>query len=134
MKWKKECTDISNSREIVCKEHRRQIIFLNPGGKEVKKIRIDGCQITAGKRCDCLVIAANTQHFVELKGKHIKTAIEQLKRCIVMLGKSGYRKKSYIITSRSPFTSAEIQNFKLKFKRATGSDLVIRNKEITVFL
>jgi len=132
--WKKACTDIGNHKEIVCKERRRQIIFLNPGRKEVKKIRIDNCQITKGKRCDCLVMTGNTQHFVELKGKQIKIVVEQLKRCISLLGLNGFRKKSYIVDSRNPYISPETQNLILKFKRDTGSDLMRKNKEIKVII
>ena len=72
------------------------------------------------------------QNFIELKGKNIKHAIEQLKRSIKILGQKDNQIMCYIISSRSPVSSAEILNLKLSLKREFKADLKIKNDKIEV--
>ena len=132
MNYKKECVERSTNKKIVCEEHKRKIVFINNNKRVVEKIQVDGCQITDGIRCDCLVNFGKIQNFIELKGKNIKHAIEQLKRSIKILGQKDNQIMCYIISSRSPVSSAEILNLKLSLKREFKADLKIKNDKIEV--
>jgi hypothetical protein len=67
---------------IVCEEKRSKITFHNVTGETVAKIRVDGCVIPDNtvKKCDCLLLYAALKKavLVELKGREVETAIEQL--------------------------------------------------------
>ncbi len=133
MKLKDECIQILGSTRIKCEENKRKIIFLNPQRKNVKKIRVDGCQIVDGVRCDFLVTYTQTENFIELKGEDIKHAFDQIIRTIMILGDKRCRKRnSYIISSRSPLSSPEIQNKQLLFKRKYQSTLIVKNESLEV--
>jgi len=129
MKIKKECTISTTDSKIKCEEHKRKIIFNNKNRERVKKIIVDNCQITSGVRCDYLVKHYKNEYFVELKGEDIKHAFEQLIRSISILGSNDFQlRKCFVISSRSPLASPQIQNIRLKFNREYKSDLIVKNK------
>ena len=136
MKIKSECLEELFNAKIVCEEHKQKIIFINRSKKQIFKIRVDGCQITNGKRCDFLVLNSNDhdEHFVELKGSDIKYAIAQLAQSIKILGDKNNTKYSYIISNRCPISSAELQVERLKFRKVNNSDLIIKNNRYEVKL
>lgn len=133
MKIKKDCIETLNSTRIVCKEHKRKITFINSLKVKVSKIKVDGCQIIEGKRCDYLITYKNNEHFIELKGSDIRHAFKQLKRTIKILGNTKcISRVSYIISSRSPCSSPEIQDFRVKFGKKYNSKLVVKNNSFEV--
>ncbi len=132
MELKYECIHKTNDKQIVCAENKRKIIFFNNRGIYVEKILIDGCQITEGKRCDYLVVYDKRQNFIELKGNKLDSALEQLERTIKLIGINDYYKYAYVVSSRSPLSSAEIQNKKLTFKRKFNTTLEVKNNIIQV--
>ena len=123
-----ECTKETSVTQIKCEENKRKILFLNPNRKLVRKIKVDGCQITDGLKCDFLVKFNDTENFVELKGSDISHAFKQLSRTISLLGDNSCQKRySFVISSRCPLTSTEIQNERLKFKKKYKSELFVKN-------
>ena len=132
MKIKKNCLIETYKNVIVCEENKRKILFFNKNNKKVIKIIIDNCQIENGLRCDFLVIFNNLQNFIELKGNDISHAFKQLERTINLLGKNQYLKKAFVISSRSPLSSPELQNKKLFFKRKLKTMLIVKNKFIKI--
>lgn len=133
MEIKNECIEVSNNSKIVCSENRRKITFNNISNKSVSKIRVDDCQITEGVRCDYLVTFDNEEHFVELKGKNLVHAFEQLKRTIELLKASTCNKRiCYVISSQSPLVSSEIQVQKIKFRKHFVADLIVKNNNYVV--
>ena len=128
MEIKKNCTLSTTDSKIKCEENKRKIIFNNKNRVSAEKITVDNCQITSGVRCDYLVRHEKKEYFVELKGEDIKHAFEQLARSITLLGSDDCQlRKSFIISSRSPLASAQIQNIRLKFKKKYSSDLIVKN-------
>ncbi len=133
MDFKKECCQYIKASLIRCEENKRKIIFDNPNKKEVVVITVDGCQITDGIRCDFLVLEGSDEYFIELKGEDIKHAFEQLRRTISLLGnKTCTKRNSFVISSRSPLSSAEIQNMRLLFRKHYQSDLLVKNSNLTI--
>jgi hypothetical protein len=135
MEMKKKCIELSTDSKIKCEENKRKIIFDNRKREIVEKIIVDGCQITEGVRCDFLVRHKKREFFVELKGEDIQHAFDQLKNSINLLGSGDCKERNcYVISSRSPLVSAEIQNIKLQFIRKFNSQLIVKNNNFEVIL
>lgn len=122
------CICLKNDKIISLKENKSCFRFFNPERKEVKCILVDGCAITDGIRCDYLLIDANdTEHFIELKGRDITHAVEQLESSIKQLSTNKGLKYSFIVSTRCPLAGPDIQIFKKKFKQRYNSELIIKN-------
>lgn len=122
------CISIKNDKIISLKENKSCFRFFNPERKEVKCILVDGCAITDGIRCDHLLIDANdSEHFIELKGRDITHAVEQLESSIRQLSTNKGLKYSFIVSTRCPLSGTDIQNFKKRFKQGYNSELIIKN-------
>ncbi|EKJ92836.1 hypothetical protein QR305_01563 [Bacteroides finegoldii] len=68
--FKQTCTREMTDKILVVKENKCKCIFLNPDQHLLTKIKVDGCQITEGIRCDYLILDhCHNEYFVELKGK-----------------------------------------------------------------
>ncbi len=132
MNLNQECIEKTNDKKIVCKEKKQIIIFYNDQRKDVLKIRVDGCQITVGKKCDYLVEHDTIQNYIELKGKNLSYAFLQLEETIKQLKKEEYIIKSFIVSSYSPLSSVQIQQKKLYFKKKLKSELTVKNNKIEV--
>lgn len=129
---KKECIETLNFPRIVCGKNPK-ITFINSLHINVSKIEVDGCQIIKGIKCDFLIIYKNNECFIELKGSDIRHAFEQLKRTIKILGNSKcINRVSYVISSRNPFSAAEIQVYMLKFRKHYNSELIVNNNNLEV--
>lgn len=138
-----ECGNFRDDSQIVVKENRREFRIVNNNRKKLLEVKVDGCLISIeGKRCDWLLIEidSNHAHFIELKGCEIKEAFKQLENTIRIISepKNGYienefiRKSAYVICSRSPMNSTEIQNEKKNFKKKLKTELVIHETKYTV--
>ena len=133
MKIKKKCVEKLTDSRIKCEENKRKIVFINSNRKTINRIKVDNCQIIDGVKCDFLVTYEKIENFIELKGENIKHAFAQIIRTITMLGnKNLQNRNSYIISSRSPLSSTEIQNQRIKFKRKYNSTLIIKNGSIEI--
>jgi hypothetical protein len=128
------CYEEINHPRIVFEENRSKIIFNNPEKRMFGKVEVDGCQVTDGIRCDFLLIEPNKEHFIELKGEDIEHATNQISRSIRQLSidPAHVAKSSYIISSRSPLSSPEIQILKAKFRRDFNSELIVKNRILEV--
>ncbi|MBH3339064.1 hypothetical protein I5L51_08075 [Pseudomonas mendocina] len=79
---------------------------------------VDGCLVLEGARCDYLLVDDETRSeiYIELKGCDLKRAVHQLCASVVELTKSkAMKKKGYVICTRSPLSSTEIQIMQKKF-------------------
>ena len=77
-----DCTVCSNGSKIPVEENKRKYVLSNSSSREVCRVRIDGCLIQNQDRakCDFMIIICNTEdvYFIELKGKDLIRAVEQL--------------------------------------------------------
>ena len=126
-----ECIEITKNKKIVFKENKSQIIFENQNSLKVEKIKVDGCAIKEGIKCDYMIKIAklDLEIYIELKGKDIDHALKQLETTIKKLSEN-YLKKTkicFIISTRCPSMTAKIQNFKKKFKKNYNARLTIKN-------
>ncbi|MFA4851684.1 MAG: hypothetical protein WC868_07535 [Bacteroidales bacterium] len=126
-----DCEKIKTDRYIVLHEKKSKITFVNKARLKVRKILIDGCVIKNNEiRCDYLVIRQPDEEiYVELKGSDVSHAIKQIENTIVKVSHNAKSldKYCFIISTRCPLISPEIQNHKLYFKRRYNSFLIIKN-------
>ena len=119
---------IVNHKRIVFKEKRSKLTINNPNQVQVTMVEVDDCEITEGLRCDHLFLANDLEHFVELKGQDINHAVKQITSTIHKLSEvpKGAKKLAFIISIRSPLSTASIQNLRVKFKKIYGTDLIVQ--------
>ena len=111
MKAIEECRTTRRDPLLSVQERGRTFVLKNECRQPVEQVRVDDCLIKAGERCDWLfelTEPAKRVLFVELKGRDIKHAYEQLLATIRHLkaGYPGYRLEAYVVASRNPQTSA----------------------------
>ncbi len=124
------CEEISNNSQIVLKEKHSKITFENASHKSIRIIKIDGCVIKEGLRCDYLVIPdTQIENYVELKGSDVSHAVKQLEQTIskVSEDRTKCEKYCFIISTRCPLLTTKIQNIKHIFKKQYNAKLVIKN-------
>ena len=126
---KKKCLTTNNDKLVVFKEKRSKLTIVNRKQVSATKVIVDDCVITSGIRCDFLYIINKTELFIELKGQDLNHALDQLETTIKKLSKDSkkFKKKSFIICTRSPLNSASIQNHRVKFRKNFNSELIVKN-------
>jgi hypothetical protein len=133
-----ECIEITNNPIISLEEKGKKMTFRNNERKPISKIRVDGCAIKEGIRCDWLVKnEKNIEHFVELKGGDVIHGCRQLERSILELSNGAAKnvKYSFIISSRRyPAIDTTVQNWQRKFKDRFNCKLIIKNIQLEVDL
>jgi hypothetical protein len=124
---------VTSRQKIFTFEEERtksKLTLKNKDEVESVKITVDGGEIKGNKtkKCDFLHLAKDIEMYIELKGEDIKKAIEQIERTINLLSndKRKQSKRSYIICTRSPLASTEIQNYQRKFKKDFNANLIVR--------
>ncbi|MFZ4555350.1 MAG: hypothetical protein ACOYN8_03080 [Pseudanabaena sp.] len=89
----RDCTNCSEGKLVVAEENKRKYILQNPSKKKICKVRIDGCVIPSQsqRKCDYLMIVCESKsvneqasdiYFIELKGRDLISAVEQLTQTI----------------------------------------------------
>ncbi len=97
-----ECTERPAVTEFLVEDVESQVIFRNPNGHAVEKVKVDDCVFGPGdgKRCDYLVNVHFTDksYLIELKGSDIYAAYEQLRQTQAILAAYLKRKRLWIIS------------------------------------
>lgn len=128
------CRKTSNNKVFTFKENRSSLTLLNKDEVPSMTILVDGCEIKGDQiRCDYMHIAKETEIYIELKGQDLTHAMDQIEKTMGLLStdKKKQKKISYIICTRSPLSSTEIQIFGRKFKERFNSKLVIKSSPFT---
>ena len=135
-----DCNSSNKNKIVFVSENKRTFRINNKSLFTINKVEVDGCYISEGRKCDFLfeIIEDDVKEvfYVELKGKHIEDAVEQLESTLKVcleLHKTIPR-SCYIVASRVPKASTSTQKYKKEFKRKNGVLLYIdtRQKEVTV--
>lgn len=133
----KKCVTRVTYKVIVLKEKRSSIAFTNPKKRCVARVCVDGCAITEGIRCDYLVVCdEGLERYVELKGCDVAHAVAQIERTITTLSadRKKQSKRAYVVSTRCPMASPEIQNIQKRFKRVYNSQMFITKRMAEVAL
>lgn len=129
-KFKVVCVKDVTDRLLTLAENKRKCVFKNPEKHPLKKITVDGCQIIENAKCDYLVIDhSQNEYFVELKGKDLPHAVEQLEESIRRLSNMNAHTKKFalIVASRYPSNDTTIQRAKAIFKKKYKAELISKN-------
>ncbi len=137
-----ECSEEINNSIVSLKEKKSKFILHNHEKLILFKVKVDGCLINKGSKCDWLLVNTKNHQalFVELKGRDIKHAFEQIENSINIICN---KKNTYIsepfskchvyIVSSKVLKSAILQkvnkNFKKKFKDIHP---LVKNREMTI--
>lgn len=131
MELKRECFVEVDHNRIVFEENKSKLTLVNERKLNCKKLKVDGCQIVDGLKCDYALFNDEVECYIELKGQDIKHAFKQLIATMEKLSAQLQKapKISFVICTRSPLATAEIQDMQLKFKRDYNSKLLVRSKD-----
>lgn len=131
------CIVETRESRIKFEENKRKIIFLNPGARPYKKVQVDGCAIRQGLKCDNLLVSGDEseERYVELKGKDVMHAVEQLEATIRELGQHAGNRHAYIICTKVlPAYDTRIQGAQKMFRKQYNSALVVKANQLSVDL
>ncbi len=136
----KRCATTKNAPIISVKEQKSKFIIKNPAKKKTLQVKVDGCLPIAGAKCDYLfeIGALQAVYYVELKGKNIKHALEQLLGTLserfIDKKHRGYQKYCVVVSSRVPRMDPTIQKLKKQCRKNKKADLTIRNKQYEIII
>jgi len=128
------CNKFTKNKIVSVSENKRVFRINNSSLFSINLVKVDGCYIKKGRRCDYLFEILDSDiikvFYIELKGKHLEDAIEQLgetlKYCLGI--HKGIDRSCYIVASRVPKASTSTQKIKKEFKRKYGVMLYIDTK------
>lgn len=127
---KSDCSQMFDKPKHTLEENSRCFVLLNEGRKAFTVVRVDGCAITDVERCDYLVLVENEELFVELKGCDVPKAISQLTSSHERLHNSDYSTHWFVVSSRSPLSSTQIQAQSIRIRKRFGAILLVKNHSI----
>jgi len=130
------CITQTTNKLITASENNRKLTIKNPSEKSVRKIKVDGCLIIdSSKRCDYMFeIIDNSASdkigsviYLELKGRHIQEAYEQLVATIdrFIAEHQGIKKACHIVASRVPRTGPEVQQLQVEMLKKKKAKLTV---------
>jgi hypothetical protein len=126
------CNEMVRHKKIVFSGPRTSTVYLmNPKRCKVKTIKVDGCAILEGKRCDWMARTCGNlaeEIFIELKtATRIQKAVHQFEASIKKLSKdaTSARKRCVLVCTSVSVISTAIQKFKVQFKRNYNAELSI---------
>lgn len=138
-RFNERCVDSTSDSNIAFSENKRSIVFHNPKRVEYFKVRIDGCVITEGERCDNFLFGEydSFDRYVELKGSDIPHAIDQIRQSILWVKSHcdvGNSIKAYIVSKNvSPGYNSKLQAAKKEFKKY-DAELIQKENRLEVDL
>ncbi len=132
------CTTKTTASNVTVSENGRSANFLNPQKEEILKIRIDGCLVKEGKRCDWIVSKPNcVDVLVELKGTDVDHAVEQIMATLSFWIPNSYFDKDntfklagLIVCSQYPKIDTKIQRAKLAIAKKYRVPLHVRARNL----
>lgn len=109
-----DCITTVTHKIVVFSDKKSKCTFriINDKQRKIEKHRVDGCRIIDGDKCDWLAIdvESSKEIYIELKGKNIKHAIEQLCTTVDKLSPNKTSKKlAYAMLTRCPISAQKIQ-------------------------
>ena len=138
--WCQECRLETNNINVSCSERGKKYNVQNPKKVAIVKFRIDGGIVRDEKdtcKCDYLYCIKDKENpttiFVELKGKNVCHALEQIQYSLSMFSKEfdGTRKLSRIICGSVPKMSNDSKAMRIRkqIKQQYNAELLIRENK-----
>ena len=133
-----ECSERSRNKIVTAEENGKKLTIRNPKRKRINRVTVDNCLIKGDKkRCDYLFEINEPMDkifYLELKGKNIKKAYEQLVSTVDFCKKrhGEIHKQCYIISSRVPQSGTDVNVLKRKMQQKHNIQLFVKTKEHTL--
>lgn len=130
-----KCMSTVSVSHIKVSENGRSFELVNLKKDPVEVIKVDGCAIVIGERCDfAYFLNSGKEIFVELKGSDIKKALSQLIATIpkITIAASKDSRASVIVSSRVPKEDTSTQIAKRKLLKDLVSRVYIKNTSVSV--
>ncbi|MER1491500.1 hypothetical protein [Enterobacter cloacae] len=104
---------------IKVKENTSTFEMQNQNRRKIDKMKIDGCVITKGVRCDWMFIdqLSKKEIYVELKGRDVEHAYDQITQTVTQLTKTKESKNGIIVCTKCPLTDTKSQVIKAKARK-----------------
>lgn len=137
----RECSQFTDVSVIALSGKQTSTLkFDNPSRRRVERIEVDGCLIVEGRRCDWLLRTDDPDHrhdiFVELKGCHLRDAMEQLLATARLLVRpeAGVKRRCYVALTRCPQFDSQVQRLKSQFQKQLNAHFETASNGKTVTL
>ncbi len=152
------CRSLRADKSVCLKAPKRpsELRLQNPLRKPITILDLDNCPAEesdcnfnqnkqlcplmnkSGKRCDYIVIfdKNNEYLFVELKGKKILDACEQIEETIKKVVKNiniSKPIKAFVVSTACPLPGTELQRLQLHFKKKYECSLIVKNRTCNHF-
>ena len=134
-----DCITTVTDRNIVFADKKSKSVFRikNEYQRTIEKHKVDGCLIKGDEsnKCDWLAVdvASRNEIYIELKGKNIEHAVKQLCASVDRLStKKTVKKLAYVIATRCPSNSTELDVIKAKIWRSHKLDLDVKTMEYEI--
>lgn len=116
------CTEVTSASRVKVEENGKKAVFLNTERSRYLRVRVDGCLIVDSVACDWLVSTNDVGTvFVELKGKDVAHALDQLDATIAYAKALGIYPEKYaaivVCTGypKHPSFDTKLQRIKQRF-------------------
>lgn len=115
-----KCTETIHHKIITVEENKKKFIIENNNAKKVNRVKVDGCLIDNQKeKCDYLFEIYDEVNiilviYVELKGKDIKKAYDQLVSTIIYCKDkhNRFKRECHVVASCVPKARTKLQALK----------------------
>ena len=142
------CSIQSTNKIIPAEEHKRKLTILNPSGKVIRKIKVDGCLIAKtdpSLRCDYMFEIDESKTkvitkviYLELKGEGVKHAYDQLVATIEKFSAihRDCEKECYIISSKVPRLTTSVQQLTamMRNNKKINAKLTVKNNQAEIHI
>jgi hypothetical protein len=128
------CNKTTANKIVVVSENKRKFIIKNNSLYTINEVKVDGCYIKVGLKCDFLFELSKETiekvFYVELKGSDVTHGIEQLESTINTCKAihSQLYKECYIVASKVPSSGTSSQVLKKQFIKKNKIQLFIDTK------
>ncbi len=123
------CKKESSQKLFTFEQNRSKLTLENVDQVKSIEILVDGCEINDNTlRCDYMLLAKGIEFYIELKGQDLLHAVSQIKATIKRLSPEfkNKNKKAYVICTRSPLSSTQIQSLKYDLLKNFNADLQVK--------
>lgn len=131
-----KCVTETLDEKVTAREKGKTFEVLNPNGKLVRKVRVDGCVVTdsATPRCDYLFEVASPLEqalYVEFKGKDLERACKQLADTLKLFADRhrGVPRHCYVVSSRVPSAGTKPQVLASKFFKENKASIRFKGRK-----
>lgn len=128
-----KCTTNSKQKIFVYQENRSKLTVYNAAQIDSYSTKVDGCSSKPPDnqpKCDFKHdVLERFELYIELKGQDIKHAVEQIINTVIHLSQEPkkFPKFGFIVCTRNPLSSTEIQQYQHKLMKEYNMKLTIKS-------